>query len=112
MADKYTPIRVASLRGDLKIPFDAYIFVAGKHILYCRKGSSFEGKRLERLKAKKLKKLFVKPEDEIPYRQYLEQSIDTAYNAKGPIEMRAEVIQGFQQSAAEEFMEDPLNEFS
>jgi HD-GYP domain-containing protein (c-di-GMP phosphodiesterase class II) len=110
--EKFTPIRVASLRGDIKTPFDVYIHVAGKYILYLRKGSSFEGVRLNRLKAKKLKKLYVRPEDEIPYRQYLEESIDKAYKAGPPLEVRAEVIQGFQQAAAEDFMEDPLNEFS
>lgn len=112
--ETFKPIRVSTLRGDLKIPFDVYIFVAGKHILYCRQGDSFEGKRLERLKAKKLKTMYVRPEDDVPYRQYLEQSIDTAYDNKAgkAIETRAEVIQGFQQAAAEEYMEDPLNEFT
>jgi HD-GYP domain-containing protein (c-di-GMP phosphodiesterase class II) len=111
MADEtFTPIRVATLRGDFKIPFDVYVRVAGKHILYCRQGSSFEGVRLERLKAKKLKKMYVRAEDEIPYKQYLEQSIDAAYsNSDRPFDVRAEVIQGFQQAKAEEYMENPLD---
>lgn len=110
--EKMTPIRVATLRGDIQIPFDVYLHVAGKYILYVRRGESFEGVRLERLKAKKLKKMYVKPEDEIPYKQYLEESIDRAYKPGPPIQQRAEVIQGFQQAAAEDYMEDPLNEFS
>jgi HD-GYP domain-containing protein (c-di-GMP phosphodiesterase class II) len=109
----FTPIRVATLRGDLKIPFDVYIKIAGKFIHYCRRGSSFEGSRLDRLKSKKLKKMFIRPEDEIPYRQYLEASIDAAYGQKDkPIEIRAEVIQGFQQAEAEQYMEDPMDEMS
>ena len=89
MADeKFTPIRVASLRGDIKTPFDVYIHVAGKYILYLRKGSSFEGTRLERLKAKKLKKMYISPDDEIPYKQYLEESIDKAYSSGQPLEIR------------------------
>jgi len=108
--ENFTPIRVATLRGDIKIPFDVYVRVAGKHILYCRQGSSFEGLRLERLKAKKLKKMYVRSEDEIPYKQYLEQSIDAAYsNTAGALDVRTEVIQGFQQAKAEEYMENPLD---
>lgn len=105
----YTPIRVSTLRGDLKIPFGVYIKVAGKYILYIRAGDSFEGRRLDRLKAKKLRKMFVRREDEIPYAQYLEQSIDAAYDSKSgkALEIRTEVIQGFQQAAAEEYMENP-----
>lgn len=113
MQDKdFEAIRVSTLRGDLKIPFDVYVRVAGKFIHYCRAGDSFEGKRLERLRAKKLQKLYIRPEDEIPYAQYLEQSIEQAYDQKSSkaIEVRAEVIQGFQQAAAEDFMEDPKNE--
>jgi HD-GYP domain-containing protein (c-di-GMP phosphodiesterase class II) len=111
---EYTPIRVATLRGDMKIPFDVYIKVAGKYILYCRNGSSFEGERLARLRAKKLRKMYVAKADEIPYQQYLESNIDSAYaNSDGKaMDIRAEVIQGFQQAAAEDYFEDPLDEFT
>lgn len=83
-------------------------------ILYCRRGDSFEGERLSRLKAKKLKAMFLRKEDEIPYRQYLEENIDKAYNANAgkSLLIRCEVIQGFQQAAAEEFMENPLEKFA
>lgn len=109
---EYTAIRVSTLRGDMKTPFDVYVRVAGKYILYCRAGSSFEGERLARLKSKKLKKMYIRPEDEIPYAQYMEQNIDAAYDAKSgkSLDVRAEVIQGFQQAAAEQYMEDPTHE--
>ena len=108
----YQPIRVSTLRGDLKIPFDVYLRIAGKFIHYCRAGDSFEGKRLEKLREKKLKTLFIRPEDEIPYAQYLEQSVESAYDPHSgkTLEVRAEVIQGFQEAATEEFMENPDNE--
>ena len=113
-ADEYTPIRVATLRGDAKIPFDVYVRVAGKYIHYCRAGDSFEGVRLDRLRAKKLRKMYIKPEDDIPYQQYLEQNIDSAYDSKSNRndDSRAEIIQGFQQAAAEQYMEEPQYEFS
>lgn len=108
-ANEFVPIRVSTLRGDLKIPFDVYVRVAGKHILYCRQGDSFEGQRLSRLKEKKLKKLFIITDHEGHYRSYLTESINQAFEgSKGkPIETRAQVIQGAQQAAAEDVMEDP-----
>lgn len=113
MADAdFQPVRVNTLRGDIKIPFDIYIKVAGKFIHYCRAGDSFEGARLSRLKAKKLKELFIRPEDMPPYEQYLEQSIEAAFDSKSDksLEVRAEVIEGFQEAAAEQFMEQPASE--
>lgn len=109
---EFQSIRVNTLRGDIKIPFDVYVRIAGKYIHYCRAGESFEGKRLERLRAKRLKKMYIKPDDTIPYDQYLEQSIDAAYDTKSTktLEVRAEVIQGFQQAATEEYMENPTSE--
>lgn len=108
-ANQFVPIRVSTLRGDLKIPFDVYVRIAGKHILYCRKGDSFEDQRLQRLKEKKLKKLFILNNDEIKYRTYMQQNIDSSFDGSfgKPIEIRAQVIQGAQQSAAEDVMDNP-----
>ena len=95
-AKEFLPIRVSTLRGDLKIPFNAYVQVAGKHIMYCREGDSFEGYRLNRLRDKKIKKLFIALEQESLYRQYVQTSIDLAYDVKSrvPLETRAEVVLG------------------
>ena len=76
-AKEFVPIRVCTLRGDLKIDFDAFVQVAGKHILYLRKGDSFEGERLKRLKAKKLRKMYIRVEEEDLYRAYMNKNIET-----------------------------------
>ncbi|MBX3022274.1 MAG: HD domain-containing protein [Bdellovibrionales bacterium] len=112
--DDFFSIRVSTLRGDLKIPFDVYVKVGSKQIHYCRRGDSFEGARLDRLKSKKLKFMYIRSEDQPAYQQYLDASIDAAYsnNPAKPIEIRAEVIQGFQQATAEEYMDDPKDETS
>ncbi|MCB0408331.1 MAG: HD domain-containing protein [Bdellovibrionales bacterium] len=108
----FVSIRVSTLRGDLKINFDAYIQIAGKQILYCRKGDSFEGSRLKRLKEKKLKKMYIRSDDEKLYRDYMSNNIEMAYdqNTDRPIESRAEIIQGVQQAAAEDVMDNPESE--
>jgi hypothetical protein len=72
--------RVCTLRGDQQINFDAFVQVAGKQILYLRKGDSFEGERLKRLKAKKLRKMYIRVEDEDAYRKYMAQNIEMAYD--------------------------------
>jgi putative nucleotidyltransferase with HDIG domain len=108
----HIPIRVSTLRGDQKIDFDAYIKINDKFILYLKSGDSFEGDRLKRLKSKKLKKMFILPDSEEKYRDYLHRNIEMAYDKSSgkSIENRAEIIQGNQQSNAEAVMENPENE--
>lgn len=110
----YVSIRVSTLRGDQKIDFNAYLKINEKMVLYLRRGDSFEGDRLSRLKEKKLRKMYILSEEEVSYRNYLQQNIEVAYdNSSGKdLQTRAEIIQGAQQSNAEEVFENPENEDS
>lgn len=105
----YVSIRVSTLRGDQKIDFNAYIKINDKMILYLRQGDSFEGERLKRLKDKKLRKMYILTDEETLYRSYLQRNIDMAYDDSSgkDIQNRSEVIQGAQQSNAEEVFENP-----
>ncbi|NUM59663.1 MAG: HD domain-containing protein [Bdellovibrionaceae bacterium] len=105
----HVSIRVSTLRGDQKINFDAYVKINDKFVLYLRRGDSFEGQRLKRLKEKKLKKMFILSGDESNYRQYLKTNIESAYDSTSSkdMESRAEIIQGEQQSNVEEVFEKP-----
>lgn len=107
----YVSIRVSTLRGDQKIDFNAYVKINEKMVLYLRRGDSFEGDRLKRLKEKKLRKMFILNEEEVKYRDYLQKNIEMAYDEKSgkDINARAEIIQGEQQSNTEEVFEDPGN---
>ena len=107
----YVSIRVSTLRGDQKIDFNAYVKINDKMILYLRRGDSFEGERLKRLKEKKLRKMYILNEEETSYRDYLQKNIETAYdnNSNKDIQTRADVIQGAQQANTEEVFENPEN---
>lgn len=112
MTSKYIPIRVSTLRGDRPITFDAYVRVAGKYILFCREGDSFENQRLERLKGKRLTRMFVLTEQEQAYQKYLTENIRHAYAVatQQTLELRAQIIQGVLQGSAEDLMEDVSND--
>lgn len=110
----YVPIRMSTLRGDQKTDFDTYVKINDKYILYIRKGDSFEGTRLRRLKEKKLKKLFISDSEESNYREYMNRNIAMAYdkNSGKNLETRCEIIDGQQQAMAESVMSDPTNEYA
>jgi len=111
MSSKYVAIRVSTLRGDQKIPFNAYVRVADKYILFCREGDSFEGQRLDRLKTKKLQRMFVPQEQKNLFEQYLRENIERAYDAakNKPLEIRTQIIQGSLQANADDLMDEPSN---
>lgn len=105
----HVSIRVSTLRGDQKINFDVFVKINDKYVLYLRRGDSFEGLRLKRLKEKKLKKMFIQNTDEVNYRNYLKTNIESAYDPSSNKDLttRAEIIQGEQQSNVEEVFERP-----
>ena len=107
----YISIRVSTLRGDQKISFNTYIKINEKMVLYLKKGDSFEGDRLKKLKDKKLRKMFIVTDEEVQYIDYLDKNINIAYdnNSGKDIQTRAEIIHGDQQSKTEELFEDLNN---
>lgn len=107
----YIPIKTSTLRGEQKITFNAYIKVNEKMILYLRQGDKFEGDRMRRLIEKKLKNVFILKDDETHYIQYLKTNNEAAYDLTSKIDLgiRAEIIQGSQQSNIEDVFEDPSN---
>ncbi|MAF90023.1 MAG: HD domain-containing phosphohydrolase [Bdellovibrionota bacterium] len=106
---EYVPVRVSTLRGEQKIDFDLFIHLRERYVLYIRQGDSFEGDRLDRLKAKKLRKMYITAESEESYRRYIDTNLQKAYdnNSSSSIEDRAAIVQGDQQANAEAVMEDP-----
>lgn len=107
----YISIRMSTLRGDQKIDFNAYIKINDKMVLYLKKGDSFEGVRLQRLKDKKLRKMYIENEEENKYLTYLQRNIDSAYDLTTTKDMqtRVEIIQGAQQGNVEEVFENADN---
>jgi HD-GYP domain-containing protein (c-di-GMP phosphodiesterase class II) len=105
----FKAIRVSTLRGERKIPFNAYIKIGERHVLYCRKGDSFEGSRLERLRSKNLEKLYILESEIEKYDKYIQDNIDEAFDLQSKLDLfsRSVVIQGHQQAMSEEVMEHP-----
>lgn len=105
----YVSVRVSTLRGDQKIDFNAYLKINEKMILYLRRGDSFEGERLKRLKDKNVRKMYILNDEENNYREYLQRNIEMAYDDKSgkDIYARAEIVQGQQINNVEEVFEDP-----
>lgn len=108
----YVPVRVSTLRGDQKISFDVFIALAGKYVLYVRRGDKLDSLRLDKLKSKRLNKLYIAMSDEPLYREYLELNYALAFSkdSTAKIRTRAEIAHGAQQDQVEEVFEKPHSE--
>lgn len=87
----FFPIRIGTLRPGAAVNFDVYILVAEKHIYYIKKTDPIEGTRLEKLKEKGVKKLFIKSEEEQLYLDYLEGGLNHLKDTKVSVQDRSTV---------------------
>lgn len=108
----YVPIRISTLMGDQKLSFNAYLKINEKMVLYIRRGDAFEAYRLERLKAKKLKKMFIENSEENQYREYMMKNIAETYekSLNGDVKDQAAFLHQEHKSKAEKVFKNPMQE--
>lgn len=89
MSNDFYTVRINTIRGNEKTPFDLYIQVGAKHIHYTRANDEVEENRLKTLKKHGLKKLYIRPEHEQDYLNYLESGIKSLNNKQVHIDDRS-----------------------
>jgi response regulator RpfG family c-di-GMP phosphodiesterase len=70
------PIRVSTLKAGVVLGFDVFVHYKERYLLYKSALDLFEPMRLEQFKNHKIKKVFIKGDDEVMYLNYLEASLD------------------------------------
>jgi HD-GYP domain-containing protein (c-di-GMP phosphodiesterase class II) len=77
VSDNYFPIRLNTLRANFPVNFDVFIKVSDKYVHYIRTLDPMEADRLEKLKSKGVKKLFIEPTSESKYLEYLDSGLNS-----------------------------------
>jgi HD-GYP domain-containing protein (c-di-GMP phosphodiesterase class II) len=98
---KFYPVRLNTLRKDDVLAFDVYVSVGEKFVQYIHAQDVFEGERLDKLKNKGVRKLFIPTEQEKNYLQYLEKALDQLSNTSHSIEDRTQLAHDSLVTAAE-----------
>jgi putative nucleotidyltransferase with HDIG domain len=101
MTDLYFPIRLNTLREKAEISFDVFIKVGERFIHYSRQSESIESMRLEGLKSKGVRKLFIRSQDEDSYLSYLEVGLRSLNNKDVDLKERASLAHDTMVTAAE-----------
>ncbi len=97
----YYPVRLNTIRKDEKLAFDVFVPVGERYVQYIRAQDEFEGERIDRLKSKGVRKLFIPAGQEQDYLRYLENALDSLANDKVSISDRTKLAHDTLVTAAE-----------
>jgi len=84
MSLNYVPVRLNTLRKKGIIYFDVYISLGERYVHYFRNAEEIDHDRVERLKSKGVRKLFILEQEESLYLKYLEDGLNALGDAKVP----------------------------
>lgn len=98
---RYVPIRTNTLRAEATLLFDVYVLFEDCYLKYRGAKDIFDAKVLERLKAKKVKKVYILEEHEPSYLAYLDQALDSLSAAGQSVTAKAELAQGAMRQESE-----------
>lgn len=100
MASEYVPVRLSTLRTGVNLPFDLYIKVSQRYLLYIRNGDDFDSERYRGMKKKKVRRMFIPPEHEDQYQSFIDAELDSAINATDmSASERASIVTGVAKAA-------------
>jgi HD-GYP domain-containing protein (c-di-GMP phosphodiesterase class II) len=104
----YLPIRVSTLKKDVQLGFDVFVKLPHKHLLYARGNDDIEAHRIQYLKGKKVRKLFINDSQEAQYQAYIDRCLEEAMkDSSVSIEEKADLVVGAGEATAERIYEDP-----
>lgn len=99
--DDYIPVRLKTIRPDSQIHFDLYIKIGEKFVHYIRNNDSIEKPRMDNLKSKKVRKLFIPFDQEDNYLSYLDAGLDQLSSDNLSLDEKAELTHDSLVTAAE-----------
>lgn len=105
----FVPVRLSTLRANIRLGFDLYLKFSHKYLLYVNNQDVIDIGRYSSLKEKKLKRLFIDSLDEKKYQEFLDKSLDDAMDSSSNMNAkdRAGVVSGVSSDAVNEMRNNP-----
>lgn len=104
----FLPVRVSTLVANVPFDFDIYIKLPHKYLLYVKDGDDIDADRLQSLKKKKVRKLFIEDANEQLYQGFLDRVLDAVANdPDASSKDKANVVVGSAETASEEIFTRP-----
>lgn len=107
---KYVPIRLSTVKPDVPLSFDVYVFFKEHYLQYIHKGNPIPGEKVDKMKNKNIKKLFIDHTQEDLYQAYLDNLLEeVAKNPSMATQEKVNVVNDASSTAIEKMQEDPGN---
>ena len=101
------------MRPEVKLTFEIYIKLLDRYVLYIKHGDDIRTDRLENLKKRKVRQLFIPAEHESDYQIFLDNYlIEAGQNVMMSTIEKAEVVNSYATGATEEIFKDPRSKKS
>jgi HD-GYP domain-containing protein (c-di-GMP phosphodiesterase class II) len=109
----FVPIRLSTLKPGVDLPFDIYIKLKTRYLMYMKGGDDINESRIDNLKTKKIKQLFINCADELRYQGFLDDSLLRAATSNDmSASEKADVATGVASAAIEDMKDDPHSQAS
>lgn len=106
----YIPIRLRTLYPNTPLFFDAYIQVGERYLLYIRNGDDISEDRIQNLKKKRVRRLFIDAEHEQNYQEFLDNRLNQAMSDNDQsADEKADAAASIASSGVEDMYENPEN---
>lgn len=113
MSQSYLPVRLKTLKSDLDLGFEVYLQLPHKMVLYAKSDSVLDQSRMDALKEKKVRKLYIRDDDEKSYQDFIDRSLSSVMdNADASTEDKAQAIGNISENSAEQIFERPQEKAS
>lgn len=104
----YLPIRLTTLKGQIKLGFNVYVQLPHKVLLYAKSDDDIEDYRLKYLKKKKVRKLFIEDSEESKYQDYVDRCLNAVMSDDSvSIEEKSSLVVNAGEATCEKIYEDP-----
>lgn len=104
----YLPIRVTTLKSQVKLGFNVYVQLPHKIILYESGDHDIDDHRIKYLKGKKVRKLFINDNEEALYQDYIDRCLKSAMSDDSiGVEEKSSLVVNSGEATAEKIYEDP-----
>lgn len=110
---QFSPIRIATLKPKMEIPFPLFIFFKETYLEYTKSGATIDLEKFGKLKKQKIARFYILDTDESKYQQYLDDVLSQTLNDPSiNLDKKVDIIQGAAATAMESLQNNPASQAS
>ncbi len=109
--NKYTPVRITTIKAERVVNFPVFIHFKDQYLEYIKPETAIDKDKYKKLRKQKITKFFILGNDELKYQKFLDSFLEeTLNNPDTPLEEKSEIVTGQAETALDKMAADPGSE--